>query len=444
MHGRKAAPLIAGVIPTAPGGDLDKEDKLMTYKEVDFLAFDHANEGITESAIYVNPGLSADEPTLILKGQYISPTTGAPSAAEYKVPIQRTDEMGNTTYIDLERNNRYKLRIIDVTSSSLKSTFEIEDWINDGGIDVKPTDTKPIFVKFGADNAPTDLVDVANGITANTTFRLVNDATFTMTVKSSAAVNTGITQHGGRMSWISLNKATTEPTTDDGYYLTELTFKTEDLTHSEYPATITLFNKTSPDDPETQTTLTFFAPMGSPLVDNLDPAVASPATNNLAGDINMTNLKNSSISLSVYCPEGVADVTVPNGFSLAIKEDGQTPYSWIYTLRITDPKEAVKVPEADLKLTFKNKEAAAEEDYNIVLTEMVSTISSADARVNVAGDGLSIKLDVAKMNGVDPVVATLHVPAGSAITPPAGEWLSVEGSTTMGTDGFLCRKVLPG
>ena len=152
-QGRKAGTLWSGgTLTTVAEGDLDSSPLLMEYKEVDYAALANANTGVTESAIYTYPTLDTDKASLIIKGTYHDPVTNSDKPAAYTVPLQKTDgATGTTADIAILRNNRYKLRIIDVTSTTMAAAFEIEDWTSSGGIIVKPE--PPAAVIFSATGA---------------------------------------------------------------------------------------------------------------------------------------------------------------------------------------------------------------------------------------------------------------------------------------------------
>ena len=75
---------------------------------------------------YVYPNLATDQSYLVIKGTYKSPATGKQEPVEYHVDVARTpDGAPKADFIKLLANNRYKLRISDVTSSNIMGTFEV-------------------------------------------------------------------------------------------------------------------------------------------------------------------------------------------------------------------------------------------------------------------------------------------------------------------------------
>ena len=139
-QGRKTGTLWNdGTLTPIVDADLGSSPLLMEYKEVDYAALANANTGVTESVIYTYPTLDTDKACLIIKGKYHDPVTNSDKPATYTVPLQKTDgATGITADIAILRNNRYKLRIIDVTSTTMAAAFEIEDWTSSGGITIKP------------------------------------------------------------------------------------------------------------------------------------------------------------------------------------------------------------------------------------------------------------------------------------------------------------------
>lgn len=176
-QGRKTGTLWSSGTPTVViETDLATSPLLMEYKEVDYTALANANTGVTESAIYTYPTLATDKACLIIKGTYHDPVTNSDKPAAYTVPLQKTDgATGTTADIAILRNNRYKLRIIDVTSTTMAAAFEIEDWTSSGGITVKPE--APVSpITFTADGG--DVAEVGDD-----KIRVdVDGGTFTLTV----------------------------------------------------------------------------------------------------------------------------------------------------------------------------------------------------------------------------------------------------------------------
>lgn len=81
---------------------------------------------------------------MIIKGTYKSPTTGKPVPVRYTLPVAQTDpNTGNSKYITILRNNRYKLRSWTLRAANIFGTFEVVDWTSGGGIYEKPDNAPP-------------------------------------------------------------------------------------------------------------------------------------------------------------------------------------------------------------------------------------------------------------------------------------------------------------
>ena len=115
-QGRKTAPLWTAAITPVDKADLTASALIaQKYETVDFEKLTGANQGITESSLYVYPTLATDESYLILEGTYKSPVNSSQVPVTYHVPIVRTPEGGDKgEYIAINANNRYCLRITEV------------------------------------------------------------------------------------------------------------------------------------------------------------------------------------------------------------------------------------------------------------------------------------------------------------------------------------------
>lgn len=207
-QGRKTGTLWSdGTLTPVAGGELATSPLLMEYKEVDYTALANANAGVTESAIYTYPTLDTDKACLIIKGKYRDPVTNSDKLATYTVPLQKTDgATGITADIAIQRNNRYKLRIIDVTSTTMAAAFEIEDWTSSGGITIKPEAPVSLitFTANGMDVAEVGddhiRVDVGGGIFDLEVSHTTNPVTIVTTPEYEAT-------YGGD-NWLTVNQVT--------------------------------------------------------------------------------------------------------------------------------------------------------------------------------------------------------------------------------------------
>ena len=215
-QGRKTGTLwSSGTLTPIVDADLGTSPLLMEYKEVDYTALANANTGVTESAIYTYPTLATDKASLIIKGTYHDPVTNSDKPASYTVPLQKTDgATGATADIAILRNNRYKLRIIDVTSTTMATVFEIDDWTSSGGIIVKPEPpVSPItFSATGADVAEAEddkiRVDVDGGTFTLTVSNINNKP---VTIETTPEYES--TYGDGDNNWITIAEPVTRATT---------------------------------------------------------------------------------------------------------------------------------------------------------------------------------------------------------------------------------------
>ena len=271
-QGRKTGTLWnGGTLTPVAEADLATSPLLMEYKEVDYTAFANANTGVTESAIYTYPTLDTDKASLIIKGTYHDPVTNSDKPATYTVPLQKTDgATGTTADIAILRNNRYKLRIIDVTSTTMAAAFEIEDWTSSGGITVKPeAPVLPItFSATGADVAEVGddkiRVDVDGG-TFTLTVSHINDKPVTIETTPEYEPTYG----DGDNNWITIAPVT-RATTGVAKTVTITANNSADTDQKPYEVHIGYITVKWGDAPQEQTKLEIYR--GASSVTYLDPA----------------------------------------------------------------------------------------------------------------------------------------------------------------------------
>ena len=271
-QGRKTGTLwSSGTLTPIVDADLATSPLLMEYKEVDYTALANANTGVTESAIYTYPTLDTDKASLIIKGTYHDPVTNSDKPATYTVPLQKTDgATGTTADIAILRNNRYKLRIIDVTSTTMAAAFEIEDWTSSGGITVKPeAPVLPItFSATGADVAEVGddkiRVDVDGG-TFTLTVSHINDKPVTIETTPEYEPTYG----DGDNNWITIAPVT-RATTGVAKTVTITANNSADTDQKPYEVHIGYITVKWGDAPQEQTKLEIYR--GASSVTYLDPA----------------------------------------------------------------------------------------------------------------------------------------------------------------------------
>lgn len=271
-QGRKTGTLWNGgtLTPVAEGA-LATSPLLIEYKEVDYTALANANTGVTESAIYTYPTLATDKACLIIKGTYHDPVSNSDKPATYTVPLQKTDgATGTTADIAILRNNRYKLRIIDVTSTTMAAAFEIEDWTSSGGITIKPeAPVSPItFSAIGANVAEVGddkiRVDVDGG-TFTLTVSHINDKPVTIETTPEYEPTYG----DGDNNWITIAPVTRATATDDTKIITIEANNNADADQKPYEVHIGYITVKWGDAPQEQTKLEVYR--GASSVTYLDP-----------------------------------------------------------------------------------------------------------------------------------------------------------------------------
>lgn len=276
-QGRKTGTLWSSGTPTVViETDLATSPLLMEYKEVDYTALANANTGVTESAIYTYPTLATDKACLIIKGTYHDPVTNSDKPATYTVPLQKTDgTTGTTADIAILRNNRYKLRIIDVTSTTMAAAFEIEDWTSSGGITVKPeAPVSPItFTADGANVAEVGddkiRVDVDGG-TFTLTVSHINDEPVTIETTPEYEPTYGDDAN----NWITITPITRATATDDTKTITIKANNSADADQKPHEVHIGYITVKWGNAPQEQTKLEVYR--GASSVTYLDPDAGQP------------------------------------------------------------------------------------------------------------------------------------------------------------------------
>ena len=327
---------------------------LLTYADVPF-AGENANQGTLESAIYVYPNLPADKSYLIIKGKYKSPSTGEQIDVTYNIPIVKTPEDAKPTdpanYIAIDANSRYKLRITDVTESNIYSTFEVEDWTSGGGVIIKPDNAKPEMKEIKAGTIDPTLIE-------GTTYRTDDAGTFNIVMTSTGKLECSrglVTKADGaieEIDWLTVGAATSEQV--DGVTVTTFPVTILDAT-GKRPVSLTFINQAASYDPDLQTTLTFVGPSTAPTVAEVVKGHSAgnsiDLTTPTAPKAVMVNTAGSYVSLNLFCVDGLAEVTAPDGYSVTpVSTEG---FTTTYRVAITNTDEATD----NATIEFKNKVA---------------------------------------------------------------------------------------
>ena len=293
-QGRKTAPLWdQAIISPVDKADLTTSPLIaQKYETVDFEKLPGANQGITESSLYVYPTLATDESYLILEGTYKSPVNSQQVPVTYHVPIVRTPEGAPEgtpgTPIAIKANNRYCLRITDVTLSNVFGTFDVVDWTSAGGITIRPDNDAPVFdaaVAFDPNSAnmPVDL-NAANPEATTYDYEVAGDpsgaGSFSLTMAATGAVRcekeTMSATKAGETDWLTITTNETEER--DGVWYTTFFFSYSNSI-GQQPVAVHFINETASYDPALWTTVNFYGPKAVP---SFAPAAAGNSKGNLA------------------------------------------------------------------------------------------------------------------------------------------------------------------
>ncbi len=361
-QGRKTAPLWPeGTLTLVEDGNLGTSDLLMEYKQVAYTDLPNANQGVTESAIYVYPTLATDKAELIIKGKYYNPATNTKMEATYNVPLQKTDDAGNVAAIAINRNSRYKLRIIDVTTTTMAATFEIEDWTSGGGISIKPENSAPYYTLetlFGTtpdDNKPGGPFSSATAfrVLEDKTFDIVMAATGRTSVEKSLAEPLTKAAAMGDPNWLTIAPSQNEDyVVKDGITYTTFHITTDaDMTEA-HPVSLRFTNEAASLDPDLQPVLTFSSWRSEPPflyeTNGHSDGNSIDCTDKAAATATMTKANGSMIKIKVSDFNGCAFNT-PAGFSIE-KVGHENMYS-IYEVKIIDTEQVGGSP---IKITWQD------------------------------------------------------------------------------------------
>lgn len=341
-QGRKTAPLWdQAIISPVDKGDLTTSPLIaQKYATVDFDKLPGANQGITESSIYVYPTLATDESYLILDGTYKSPVNSQQVKVTYHVPIVRTPEGAPEgtpgTPIAIKANNRYCLRITDVTLSNVFGTFDVVDWTSAGGITIRPDNDAPVFdaaaaFDLNSANMPTDL-NAANPEATTYDYEVTGDpsgaGSFSLTMAATGAVRcekeTMSTTKAGETDWLTITTNETEER--DGVWYTTFFFSYSNSI-GQQPVAVHFINETASYDPALWTTVNFYGPKAVP---SFALAAAGNSKGNLANaddpkapTATIYSVNGSYVTFDITSIEGVeadaltgykAEKTASNGF----------------------------------------------------------------------------------------------------------------------------------
>lgn len=209
--------------------------------------------------MYVHPTAGSNNLMLVIKGLY-----AGKNEVTYRLRVARTNASNSLENITIEPNHRYSLRIAEVTTSEIVGYFEVEDWIDGGSVDVKPSyDKKPEIIAEGvkavAGQDPFEGLndkDSTFWTPADSTIRVAKAGQFTVTVKApgqcsvkSVAAQNFVTR--AVSNWLTVTGPTV--TEADGMILSTFTFTVNAYaTHNAIPFDLTFINNAASVDPAFQ------------------------------------------------------------------------------------------------------------------------------------------------------------------------------------------------
>lgn len=438
-NARKNGGLFTDLDPSADRVEkADFATALISYNETDFNTIDKHNQGLAESALYVYPNLATDESYLIIKGKFKSLVDGSQVPVTYNIPIVKKDPLAApdapSPYIAIKRNNRYKLRILDVTTAHIYGTFEVEDWTSGGGVIIKPDNAAPVFK--GADDL--EAIDEQGAVPMQETYdesvyRLSSEGgQFKMKLRASGHTVAEISQEVENNPWLKMEGEPTyvEDDKNPGVIISTFTFSYTDA-GGKIPCRVTFRNDPASYDPALWTVITFAGPYHTPVLTEVPSGHSLGNTVDLtpvagAPTAKMYKVVDSEIRLTATCVDGVTP-NVPAGFS--IQETGKTIYATTYSIRITD---VTQLQEGSQTITFKN--ARSGETENIITLNV--TLKDASMKVNLGTDvtgkatlsgsdkAYRIETDLEGL-GADTYTFEIHAPQGADVVIPKNKWLNV-------------------
>lgn len=281
----------------------------INYPEIDYTKLENANLGVTTSAMYVHPTAGSNNLMLVIKGLY-----AGKNEVTYRLRVARTNASNSLENITIEPNHRYSLRIAEVTTSEIVGYFEVEDWIDGGSVDVKPSyDKKPEIIAEGVKAvAGQDPFEGLNdkGSTfwtpADSTIRVAKAGQFTVTVKApgqcsvkSVAAQNFVTRAVSAVNnWLTVTGPTV--TEADGMILSTFTFTVNaNATHNAIPFDLTFINNAASVDPAFQLKYRVLPP--ATLTENTNIAASTDAAysgNSSNGNI-ITTKDSEAMTLNV-------------------------------------------------------------------------------------------------------------------------------------------------
>ncbi len=404
---------------------------LMQYADVTFTDFVGANQGTTESALYVYPGLATDESYLLIQGKYKSPVPGSGAVeVTYKVPIMKTDPATQTSsYIAILANNRYQLHITDVTQSNIYATFEVEDWTSGGGIQIKPDNDAPLFdpeknqktrfTQIGGDAIPTAI----DGLEAS--YRVADNSSFKVTVAATGKVYTNIEAALTKAAdWLTLGAPEYEEV--DGIQYTTFTATVSDESNKE-PVSVHFINETSSYDPDLWTTLNFYGPSVAPTLEDGGNHSLGNTIDGTEKKANMYNVVGSYLTVKVWSADGSA-MTLPDDGKL--EQVGDPVIDGFYTSYKIRIKEKL-ADGATAEITFNNAlDNTLETKLTVTALATAMTAELGDdatdlAKIEGTGSSYTVTTNGTALDGGQTFTLKINAPQDVIPNLPNGKWLKV-------------------
>lgn len=407
---------------------------LMTYAPISYTAKDNANQGMTESAIYVYPGLKTDESYLIVTGTYKSPVTTLDVPVTYNIPIQRT-VADRTEYIDIKANSRYKLKITDVTQAAIYGTFEVEDWTSGGGIQIKPDNDAPLFDPATGFAAETGAAPAAIG-ESKTMFVVEESSVFTTTIAATGKVRAekAVATKTVSPDWLTIEAPVY--TEKDGVWYSAFKMTVNRAT-GELPVAVTFINEAASYDPDLWTVLTLYGPKAKPSLENGGEGSLGNTVDYTALTANMYNVVGSTIKVKAMCIEGTT-LNLPTEFEEVEADRVTEGYYTTFTIRV----KSALTDGNEYPLEFQNAEDAATKTTLTVTAVKAGLSASLDADASTYADlaGTTVKTDIDLLS-TNSYTLLIAAPQGADVTLPSGKWLTVEVNAAKTTAGVLAYTV---
>lgn len=404
------------------------DGNLMNYPVIDYTTLENANLGVTTSAMYVHPTAGSDNLMLVIKGLY-----AGKNEVTYRLRVARsTNDTNLQENITIEPNHRYSLRIAEVTTSEIVGYFEVEDWIDGGSVDVKPSyDKKPEIIAEGVkaveNNNPFEGLDSVNKFWTpdDSTIRVAKNGQFTVTVKApgqcsvkSVAAQNFVTKAVSAVSnWLTVNSPTV--TEADGMILSTFTFTVNaNATHNAIPFDLTFINNAASVDPAFQLKYRVLPP--ATLTENTNIAASTdPAYSGNSSNGNITTTKGSETMTLNVGKRYYVDVC--------------SPYLAVPTCKELTDKQCLEITEvkrdaAKMIVTYCFDLKSIPEDIDTKNDYKITFTNTFDA--TGAGSPKPVSVDYTLTLASTETVVNAAKPSGDAYTNSPTSSLSVTSPTT--------------